>query len=354
MKVAHFITPAGFYGAEQWVLTFLKHFDAGDSVLICTNQDDKTLLNKAEEIGIKTFVLEVKGNFSLFDLISKLSDYLVKNNIDILHTHGYKSDIVGYFSSRKASIKVISTPHGWDLQSGIKVKIYDILDRFVLRFFDKVVPLSNALKMSLKHISPDKVILINNLVDLNGLPDLKSGDMEQVCYIGRLTELKCVNDIIKAISLLPENITLQVIGDGPKKNDLIALAADLNLKNRVSFLGFREDRLELLNNCGLLVLASLSEGTSRTLMEAMAMQKLVIGSNIPGNRNLIQDAKTGYLFSLHDYSHLASIIQNAINSKLESAEIAKNGKQYIYKSFSASSVVALYTSLYAEVLSSRS
>ncbi len=350
MKVAHFITPAGFYGAEQWVLTFLKYFSQGECVLICTDKDDQTLYQKAKDIGVDVFHLNVKGNYSIKESISKLSSFLKDNNIDILHTHGYKSDIIGYFAAKKAGSKSVSTPHGWDLQSGLKVRIYDVIDRFILRFFDKVVPLSDDLKRTLSHISSDKLVLINNLVDLDGLPEFRGGDVKCISYIGRLTELKCVNDIIQAISLLPDDITLQVIGDGPKRAELEALCSRLGLGERVRFYGFRDDRLDLLNASGVLVLASLSEGTSRTLMEAMAMQRVVIASDIPGNRILIKDGATGFLFELNNYKQLASVMQGVLDDDAKSADVAKNAKNYIYESFSASNVVALYYELYVDVL----
>jgi len=351
MRVAHFITPAGFYGAEQWVFTFLKYFDQGEGVLVCTDKDDQTLINKAKDAGIEVFILRINGSYSIKETIDKLSCFLSDSKVDILHTHGYKSDIIGYFSAKKSRVKVISTPHGWDLQSGFKVRMYDVLDRFILRFFDRVVPLSIDLEKTLDHISNDRVKLINNLVDLDGLPSIKVGDINSISYIGRLTELKCVNDIIMALSLLPDRVTLQIIGDGPKKQELINLCAHLNLTSRVTFYGFREDRLDLLNNSGLLVLASLSEGTSRTLMEAMAMQRLVIGSDIPGNRILIDNDKTGYLFKLNDYKHLSSVIDSVIQNKTRSQEVAINGRRYIYDSFSAKKVVDLYYALYLDVLS---
>jgi len=351
MKVAHFITPGGFYGAEQWVLTFLKYFDTDQGVLVCTDKDDLTLYNKAKGLGINTHLIKVKGSHSLKEIITKLSNYMLNENIDILHTHGYKSDIIGYISAKSSNKKIVSTPHGWDLQSGIKVKLYDVLDRFVLRFFDKVVPLSQDLFDSLNHISHKKLVLINNLVDLDGLPKIQKGNFKTVCYIGRLTELKRVNVIIQAISLLPNDIKLQIIGDGPKKTELIQLTSKLNLDDRIQFLGFREDRLELLNQSAILVLASISEGTSRTLMEAMALQRVVIGSNIPGNRNLINDTETGYLFKLNDHKELADIIKNIVDSPLHSDSIAKNGRQYIYESFSAKTVIEKYIDLYKDTLS---
>jgi len=351
MKVAHFITPGGFYGAEQWVLTFLKYFDKHQGVLICTDKDDLTLFIKAKELGITVHLIEVKGSHSLKEIVSKLSDFMILDNIDILHTHGYKSDIIGYLSARRAKKKIISTPHGWDLQSGFKVMVYDIIDRFVLRFFDKVVPLSQDLFDSLNHISHTKLVLINNLVDLEGLPDLQKGDFNTVTYIGRLTELKRVNEIIQAISLLPDSMSLQIIGDGPRKAYLNQLVVDLGLIDRVRFLGFREERLNLLNQSAVLVLASISEGTSRTLMEAMAMQRLVIASDIPGNRNLVKDKETGYLFTLNDHKELASIIKMAVDNPQQTKSIAVKGQQFIYESFSAKTVIQKYVDLYRETLS---
>jgi len=349
MKIAHFITTAGLYGAERWVLSFLTHAIKHDShkfLLICTSSDNQELVELARERQIKCYILPTKHNFDLTSAIRQLRQLIKKEDVDILHSHGYKSDIIGYLASRSTGSKTLSTPHGWDLQSGIKVRCYNWLDRQVLRFFDRVVPLSKPLAKTLSMIPGHNLSVINNHIDLEELPNPDSGDPFLISYVGRLTRLKRVEDIIRALSDCDSRVRLQIIGEGPERQTLELLTQKLGLQQRVSFLGYRADRLALLNQSRIFVLPSSSEGTSRSMMEAMALGKIVIGSNIAGNRVLVQAGKTGYLFPVGDVSALHAQLQNTLKSPQLNALVSRNARDLIYQAFSAQSVVLQYLEVY--------
>lgn len=352
-KIAHFITTAGLYGAERWVLTFLQHVKDVEVHLICTTSDHPGLIHEAETIGITCHVIETRHNLSLIQGISNLGDVLIEQNIDLLHTHGYKSDILGYFAARIVGIKIISTPHGWDLNSGVKVRFYDWLDRQVLRFFDRVVPLSEPLKKSLSHISSERIELINNMVDTTKLPEPESRDPYLLSFIGRLTPLKRVKDIILALHQSDNKIHLQIIGEGPEKQSLVELCDNLSLTDRVAFLGYRDDRLELLNKSGIFLLSSVSEGTSRSMMEAMALGLVVIGSDIEGNNILIDPGESGYLFPLGNSTELAKLISYVTSNPDISARIGSRARLKIEQNFSADSIAQKYMHAYKQLLNPR-
>lgn len=348
MRVAHFISTSGLYGAERWILGLLNHTKV-DSILVCTSYDNPALINEAKKKGIKTKVLSVKGNLAVFDSAEKLKRLLKQEKIDILHTHGYKSDIIGYFAAKKTNIKIISTPHGWSFDAGLKLRIYEALDRFFLKFFDLVVPLSNGLGKSLKHVKGIKVI--ENFVDLSSIPKPKKGNPKLITFIGQLIERKRVQDLIIALKLLKnKEIKLQLIGDGPKKRELIALVKRLRLQNQVKFLGFRKDRLDLLNKSGLLILPSLLEGIPRVMMEAMAMKKLVIGTAIEGIKDLITHKVTGLLVPTKNPNALARAITYAFTDKTNQRRISENGRKLINKRFSAKIAAQKFDELYKVIV----
>jgi len=347
VKVAHFISTSGLYGAERWILALLNHLKGIDTLLVCSNFDDPSLLDEAKKLKIKTRVLSVNGNFDVSDYLQKLSKLLREENVDILHTHGYKADILGLFAAKRSNIKVISTPHGWSKGAGLKVMVYEALDRFFLRFFDLVVPHTTALKKSLRHIK--KLKLINNFIDLKTLPKPRVGDYSLITYIGQLIERKRVQDIISALRYTKET-RLQIIGDGPKKPYLKKLVKKLNLQKRVSFLGFRKDRLKLLNKSQILVLTSSIDWIPRVLMEAMALEKVVIGTDIKGIRFLIKNNHTGLLVPLKKPRRIAEAIDSIKGDPSKAREMAKNARFLIQNQFSADRAAGEYEKLYKRLL----
>ena len=347
VRVAHFISTSGMYGAEQWILGLLRHVNKKevDPLLICPITSNTSLLKEAEKLNIRTILLRVKGNYSFFDFIKGLSKVLKRENIDILHTHGYKSDIIGYFAAKQTKTKIISTPHGWSFNAGLKLKFYESLNRFFLRFFDLVVPVSGGIGKSLRHIQKNKIKVINNFVDLNSTPHPRKGNFKLVAYIGQLIERKRVQDLIISLKYL-KDIRLQIIGDGPKKQNLINLTERLNLQDRIFFLGFRKNRLDLLNNSEIMILPSLVEGTPRVVMEAMTMEKVVIGTNIPGTRELIKHKETGLLVPIKNPRKIAEAVNYVLKNKRLTKSMAINAKKLIEKKFSAERAAKEYEDLY--------
>ncbi|MBW2978454.1 glycosyltransferase [Candidatus Woesearchaeota archaeon] len=352
IKVAHFICTDGLYGAERWILGLLRHSNKINSLLICPNSSDLTLLEEAKKQSIKTKILDVKGKYCFFDFINQLSNLLNQEQINILHTHGYKADILGYFSAKKAGIKVISTPHGWcPKEGGLKLRIYESLDKFILGFFDRVIPLSEGLRKTFKHIKKTKVKVINNFVDLDSIPKPKKGNPKLITFIGRLVESKRIQDLIISLKYVQDkNIKLQIIGNGIKKKELIKLTKKFNLQDKIRFLGYRNDALELLNKSGIFILPSLSEGTPRSLMEAMAMKKAVIGTDISGIRVLIKDKETGFLVPVKSPKRIAEAIEFLLNNPKKAREIAENGKRLIEQGFSAAKIAKEYEEVYSNIL----
>ena len=352
LRVAQFISTSGLYGAEHWILALLSHLPpAIESLVICPDTSDRTLLTKAAEKGIAGKMLAVTGNFALGDFVRKLRLLLRQERIAILHTHGYKADIVGYFATKSTPVKLLSTPHGWSKDAGLKLRVYEALDRFILRFFDAVAPHTRAFQESLGHLP--RLHWIDNFVDLDTVPPPEAGNPYLLTYIGQLIERKRVSDIIVALACLPAQIRLQIIGDGPQKQKLQQLAQQQGVQDRVDFLGFRSDRLQLLNRSQMLILPSLLEWIPRVAMEAMAMSRVVIASDIVGMRYLLEDKATGLLVPIKSPKHIAAAVEYVLANPESAQQIAGQGKALVNGRFSAQRAAEEYYRLYQALASGR-
>jgi glycosyltransferase involved in cell wall biosynthesis len=234
----------------------------------------------------------------------------------------------------------------------MKLQMYQILDKQALRFFDRVVPLSSQIVKSLPFRNPKKVVLIKNFIDLSTLPPPAPFDGRLVSFIGRLTPLKRMEDAIEALRFVNDReIRLQIIGDGRLRQPLEGLVERLGLDDRVSFLGFRADALDLLNGSAALVVPSLTEGISRVAMEAMALGKPVIGTDIPGNRELIKHGETGLIVPVRNPEAIAAAMGELLGDQARYQSISRSAKDFIEANHSAARAVKRYEELYGGLMS---
>lgn len=368
VRVLQLGNPTGMYGAERGILALVRHLpqsriESWVAVIKDAPHLDAPLCAEAARLGLQTQIFESYGRLSLSS-ISQLTQFIREHRIDVLHTHGYKTDILGCLAARKARCKIVATPHGWGATPGVKVKLYEMLDRGAFLFCDAVVPLSSELHEGLSRLPGlrRRLHLIRNGIDLDDLDDLiepepelealKRAGISVVGYVGRLDAGKCVDTLIRAFHLLARpNTRLWIVGDGPHKEALIGLAAALSESDRIVFTGFRTDRLALLRMFDVFVLPSEHEGIPRCLMEAMGCGIPVIASDIPGCRDLVSES-AGLLFRPRDAEGLASKIKALLDDPSHRAQLAANGRRRIQAGFLAQTMAANYSELYERLTSS--
>ena len=153
MKILHLVSSAGQYGAETMLLelaTALK--DAGcDLVLgVFENQHSRnTQIHKsAIERGLDSRLISCSGRIDQ-KAVKEVRSLLQGNEIDVLHSHGYKSNLYGYLAARKANIPLVTTCHGWP-GGTLALSCYYILDKVILHRFDRIIAVSESLVRSLR------------------------------------------------------------------------------------------------------------------------------------------------------------------------------------------------------------
>ncbi|GBO90143.1 glycosyltransferase [Marinobacter salsuginis] len=370
LNVLQFITPTGFYGAERWVLALANNMERHGITcdLAVTKEGDTQDLTVAKvyprDAG-QVHYLEMTGRFDL-RAIKKLCRVIRERNIHVIHTHGYKSDIIGFLAAKRTGIACVSTPHGFPFKPGLKLATFLRISSFTLRYFDAVVPLSEELVLDIAALRiPDyKTRYICNGVDLKEidqvLRELKVAPQirgqkatKAIGYIGRLIPLKGLGDLLSVFEGLynkSPNLALQMIGDGPQRAELEKQAAAQKSHNAISFLGFRSDRLELLANLDLFVMTSSSEGIPRCLMEAMAVGVPVVAYDIPGVDQLVTHGETGMLAPLGDKAALELCCLEVLENPELALKLVNNARRLIEERYSAARMAKEYHSLFKELV----
>ena len=367
IKVLQLGSASGLYGAERWILSLIKYLDPAIIESHVGAIKDKTdhevpLCIEASRLGFPGHIIESNEKFG-FSSIKKLKNLIQEQQIDILHTHGYKTDFVGLLATAGTSCKIISTPHGWTQQPDFKLRIYEIADRLIFPFFDIVAPLSKGLLEPLRKLPglKNKLQLITNGVDIGEVEalqeisseiiELKKKGAFVIGYIGRLTPGKGLDVLFKALAEhSAPHWHIAMVGEGEQTAELQALAENLGISERVHFYGFRPDRLTFLKGFDLFALPSRSEGIPRCLMEAMSAEIPVVASDIPGCRNLIDGKTTGLLFELDNHKDLAKAITRLSTEPETRSNIIKAGKKFIHNNYSAARMAREYEELFCKMV----
>jgi len=366
-QVLHLISSSGLFGAENVLLKIACFFNSGENQsIVCAFHDERNphleVIEKAKELGLPTHIINSKGRFDI-GAIFKLKKYLEENKIDILHTHNYKSDIIGALAAKLAGVSLVCTAHGFTDVTSV-VSVYEKIDRFVLQFwFDRVAVMSNKM---LPKLSVNKKKVIPNGIDVSlyGKSALKHRDEIRKKYhindgeiligtVGRLSKEKNQLLFLKAVKRIVEkhsNVKTLIIGDGPKKDELFKYVDDEGLKEKVIFTGIISDILPVYQALDLFVLSSITEGVPMAILEAMASKVPVIATCVGGIPDIITNNDTGLLVNSKDTDTLRKHIEDLIKDQDKQRRLRESAYDYVKANYSLKNMCDAYRKVYDEVL----
>lgn len=361
----HLISPIGFFGAENVMVQLSKELRSlkyGVYVGILGNSRNSYLeaVKEAEKLGLNIQVFPCNGKFDIKAII-KIRQYIKRNRIGVIHSHGYKSNFYGILASFNLNVLRVTTCHNW-LGNKLKMKLYARLDKFLLNKFDRIIAVSDdLLEEILPNVSSrDKVTVINNGVDLNKFQPsggdarlkktmgMKEGETV-VGAIGRLTEEKGQVYLIRAFAeIVPEfpKAKLLIVGDGPLRNSLESEARNLGLEDKVVFAGIRNDIPEILNITDVFVLPSLEEAMPMALLEAMAARRPIVATRVGAVSNIIEDKVSGLLVGPKDPIALSRSIAYLLKNKTIASSLGENSYDIVRNNFSAGRMAREYIKAY--------
>ncbi len=174
-------------------------------------------------------------------------------------------------------------------------------------------------------------------------------DRKLILAVGRLWPQKRYRDLIWAAELLATtrgDTTLVIIGDGPQSGELLRHRDAVTTPVHVRFAGHRDDVAVLLPHADLFWNGSEYEGQSNSIIEAMQAGVCVLASDIPGNRDLVEDRVSGRLVAAGDRAEFARISNSLLNNAAESRNLGDAGRQKIAAQFTVERMVAEHARLY--------
>jgi len=231
-----------------------------------------------------------------------------------------------------------------------------------LLFADKCIFLSENYRTEIKKYLPvffneKKIFIIPNGINLNKfipLVKIKNTDIT-IGMQSRIIKIKDHNTLLRSFALLTKdanlqhvNILLKIAGDGENLQQLIKLSVELNIERKVIFVGvLNEDEIvNFLNELDIYVHASLGETMSTSIMQAMANEKAIIASDVPGIKNMISNNINGILVPAKNERMLYEKIKFLINNPNIKMQLANNAKKYAMQNFSNEVMFSKYRDLF--------
>jgi glycosyltransferase involved in cell wall biosynthesis len=194
----------------------------------------------------------------------------------------------------------------------------------------------------------DRILVIPNAVDVDAFANSpREGNGKQIGFIGRLDPIKLVEDLVTAVSLLPLEFTLEIFGEGPERERIESAISRLGLEERVVLRGEIAGPAEALREIDVLVLPSEAEGFGLVLIEAMAAGVPVIGTNVPGIREVIEDGVSGVLTPVGNPPALADAIKRILGDGDLAQRLVAGGRARVRERYDWSVQIEAYRKLLA-------
>ncbi len=315
MRVGQFIDTDTHGGAETIVLDLCHALRERSHVPIVLHFGSEYLRARCRELGFEEQTVPrldlYKSIVTLPRFAVSFRGFLRRQRIDVLHSHLFGPITAAAPAARLAGVGHVGTLHDVYVvaERPIRVRLLQAAALCGTRLVAVSDDMLNFYRARAR-FDANALRCIYNGVAIPRTHDAKkfraelgidAGDCVVIC-VGRLVELKRQRDVLSALAATGGRapITLLVAGGGPLQQELERRAAELGIRDRVHFLGGRNDVPQLLAASDLFVLTSSTEGLSRSVLEAMASGLPAIVTRVGGNPELVVDGDTGFLVDVGD------------------------------------------------------
>jgi len=375
MKVLHIIDSGGVWGAENMLFELVAEQQRSDQHPVVLSIGKPGEARKAFELAMESRDLP----FEVFRMpllprwrdIRALVEKIKELAPDLIHSHGYKGNILlAFFLRRFISIPTVTTMHGWTTfgKGWSKLRFYEFLDAFAVRRLDGIVLVSEKMRdhpriQSLPAEIASKVVSIDNGISVIAEPtedafvtklEAFAGGGQLIGSVGRMSEEKGYQFLIPAFARIAaecRDVKLVLIGDGHYRSELEALISELGLEGRVWITGYVKNAGALIGCLDAYICSSLIEGLPITLLEAMRESVPVVSTAISNIPALLQHGEGGVLVAPADVEALATAITGLLAQDAERQAYATVSQKHFLAHYSAGQMAKRYAALYRRVLS---
>lgn len=306
---------------------------------------------------------------AIWPLYCKSLQLIKENKYDLIHAHIFPASIVGALLKKKTGVPLVITVQGGDLADYLETGgnfnwILSPIIKWSLRKSNTVHTVSTHMKHIVKRMGVKNIKVIPNGVDATLFkPRNKDLLRKKFClpkekFIiisnSRLTYKNGIDLLIRSVSKLPDKKLwlILLVGDGEERKKLENLAGELNLKNQIKFLGYkdRETTAEFLSLADVFVRPSRQEGFGIAFLEAMASGLPVIGVKTGGIIEIVKNGAEGFLVSKENIYGLINVLDRIRDNVELRQKLGKNGRRKAIRKYSWNKIYPLIENLYQRII----
>ena len=372
MRVLQIIDDASIGGGQIHVLLLSKYLQSMNIEVAIATESTGWLVHQANILDIPVYPIDISNKIT-WRALKSIYRLLEFQDFDVIHTHGGTAGFWGRLGSKilQRKSKIIHSYHGLHylnifqdrrIRQKLKNALFKTIDQLILNITDQIicVCISDYKKaINAKVTSPSKTSIINYGIEIDKFSHALNKETSRKIFditptefifgnVGRLHEQKGHKYLLKAFAKVSNRARLLIIGDGELKDELIKLADDLQISDRIVFLGARSDVHEFLSAINVFIMPSLWEGQPIALLEALAMGKPCIVSDVDGISEVITNNVNGYLVKPKDIAGLTQAMNQAIDNPEILQKLAKAGVNTITEKFLAQNMAKAIANIYLE------
>lgn len=368
LVVTHIVSGDIWAGAEAQAFQLISGLQT-NSVIKPTAVvfNSGVLFDKLTALGIDVTLAD-ETVLSPLSQIKAIRKHLRQHPTDIIHTHGFKENMLGTASKYLTGVKrSLLTVHGspefqltWRAP---KKKLAHVLNRTLIGLcHDAVVAVSQHLKVLLEPRYPNKTVAIRNFIDTDEIPTIarKQPDNRQesdtpyrITLVGRCVPVKRIDLFIDTIASLRAdhklNVEGSVCGDGPLLDAMKQYAKTKGVAQFIRFRGFVQNMEPEWASMDALIMPSDHEGLPMTLLEALLRKVPVVAHNAGGIPEVLDHGNSGVLVDNHSATGYAEKLAKLIEQPEKARQLTAHGQSHVKKEFSKRENVHKYEALYRAI-----
>jgi glycosyltransferase involved in cell wall biosynthesis len=368
IKVLHLITTPIVGGPGRLILSSATRIDRSRfqvSIASCLKRRENELLQEARSRSIPCYWIPMHSTFDPLPL-AQLATLLLRLKIDIVHTHGYRSNLMAFLTAHAAGARIVATAHGWTGESN-RVRLYERVDRLLLKKMDRVVAVSEKKRMELVQlgISPEKIRSVPNAIllpDPLSIPKLRAQARQRlgvsdgeivVGSVGRLSPEKGHRDLLLVLPEIFDRVNktqVVIVGDGHERQELERLSSKLGIGSRLVFTGYLPNAMEILAGFDIFVLPSHSEGLPIALLEACGLGMACLATDVGGVSEVIVHGKSGWLVPPKSPEQLSQGLIRLLTDSEGRHQMGREAARQVRERYNIDARVKSEEELYSELM----
>ncbi len=365
IRVVELLATGSNGGAQEHLYNLVTRIDRERYDVSVVSLTSGSAIRRLERTGIPVCVIDEPDDERAIEAVAA---HLAAVKADVVHNHMYRAEVVGTQAAWRLAARgrrrpyVVSTVHSSRIRSDE--------DRSLLRRLtpkiDQLIAVSKAIVRKIEDEGRvgAPVALIYNGVDLQRYVDQEAcctlheeyGIPEGAQIVGVVARLEpekghpTLLDAWPSVLARVPNAHLLIVGEGSRREALEGQAADLGITGHVTFTGRRDDIPSVTAALDVAVLPSYREAQGLSILEAMALSRPVVASNVGGIPEMIETGETGMLVPPHDASALGDAIARLLTDHPFADTLARAGHDLVYERFCVELMVRAIETIYDEAI----